>query len=158
MNKTRRRQLELLVLLRNQGTGVINLSNDQIAALLGVSKRTVARDLDEMDQRDLIIRETSLIKANGSTVKQRDIILKDEPQRRFTLKQHKQLSDIENYKVSTKDWGEVIAERRVDGEWHRFMSMKEFASEKQAWSWIYFNMPRHYKAYTQGERYTNRNQ
>ena len=156
MTKTKARQEQLLQLLSNMGVGVINISNDKLGALMGVSKRTIQRDLNQLSNDKLIVKETSLIRSNGDTRKQRDIILKDEPQRRFTLDQHRQLSDKRNHEIFTTEWGEVIWNRRIDGEWQRNMEDKEFKDEKQAYSWLYSTLAYHHKRFTQGDTYTNR--
>ena len=156
MNKTRRRQLHIYSILKNQGTGVINISNEKLAALADVSISSIKRDLDEMDNREIIIRETNLITADGKTRKQRDIILREEKPRRFTLNQHKQLSDLSNHRVLTDKYGDVIWERRYDGEWERSMPEKDFRDEKQAYSWVYSAVGQHHKKYTTGDRYVSR--
>ena len=78
MTKTQQRQKRLLDFLINRGTGVINISNAELSALMGVTEKTIQRDLNEMDNQSIIIRETNLILSNGVIKKQRDIILKGE--------------------------------------------------------------------------------
>ena len=156
MTKTKARQEQLLQLLSNMGVGVINISNDKLAALMGVSKKTIQRDLNQLSNEELIIKETSLIRSNGETRKQRDIILKDEPQRRFTLDQHRQLSNKDNHEIFTTEWNEVIWNRKVDGQWQRHFSDKEFRDEKQAYHWLYTALAHHHKKAIEGDTYTNR--
>ena len=161
MTKGRRRRLELLNLLRNQGTGIINISNLKLAALCGVSISTVKRDLDALNGLELIIRETNLINRKGETLKQRDIILKDELPRRFSINQHRNLSDKKNHRIYTNEFGEVIWLRRPNGEetyWERCMEDKEFESTNQALSWLYSTVNTHHKKYTEGDRYTSRSE
>ena len=154
MNKTNR-QKRLLDFLINRGTGVINISNEELSALMGCSRTTIKRDLDDMDNNSIIIRETHLITQSGQTFKQRDIILKGEKARRFTVNQHRQLADRNNHNIFTLN-GEVMWNRRVDGEWQRNMSEKEFRSEDQARSWLYSTIHNHYKNYTSGDKYIKR--
>ena len=155
MNKAKIRQQKILNFLINRGTGIINISNIELSALMGVSVSTIKRDLDEMDNDKIIIRETHLILRNGETVKQRDIILKGETPRRFTLDQHRQLSRRENHQIFTHN-GEVIWNRLVDNEWERTFIDKDFDDEKQAYHWLYGALSSHYKCYTEGDRYTSR--
>ena len=155
MTKTQTRQQRILNYLINRGTGVINISNTELAALIGTSKRTIARDLDEMDNESIIIRETNLILSNGVTKKQRDIILKGEKPRRFTLNQHRQLSNRDNHEIFLHE-GEVIWNRRIDSEWQRCFADKEFKSEKQAYAWLYSAVSHHHKSYTEGDKYIAR--
>ena len=156
MNKIQqKRQDKILTFLKNRGTGVINISNTELSALMGVSDRTIARDLDQMDNDSIIIRETHLIKQNGATVKQRDIILKGELPRRFTLDQHRQLSNKDNHQIFLSADSEVMWNRRIDGVWQRTYSDKEFKSTNQAYSWLYGALSTHYKAYSEGDRYSS---
>ena len=155
MNKTTNRQKRLLKFLISRGTGVINISNAELSALMGCSEATIKRDLNEMDNNSIIIRETHLITQSGKTVKQRDIILPGEKPRRFTLNQHRQLADRKNHNIFTLN-GEVMWNRRIDGEWQRNMSEKEFVSEEQARSWLYGTIHNHYKNYTSGDKYIKR--
>ena len=154
MNK-QTRQKRLLNFLINRGTGVINISNAELGALMGTSQKTIQRDLNEMDNDSIIIRETHLITQSGKTVKQRDIILPGEKPRRFTLNQHRQLADRKNHNIFTLN-SEVMWNRCIDGEWQRNMAEKEFRSEDQARSWLYSTIHNHYKNYTSGDKYIKR--
>ena len=155
MTKTQTRQKRILDFLINRGTGVINISNQELSALMGVTEKTIQRDLNEMDNQSIIIRETNLILSNGITKKQRDIILKGEKPRRFTLNQHRQLSNKDNHHIFTHN-GEVIWNRRIDSEWQRCFPMKEFKSEKQAYSWLYSAIYTHNRNYSEGDKYIAR--
>ena len=156
MNKKQERHSIILDVLANLGLGVINISNEELSALVGCSKRTIANDLNELDNDKIIIRETNLIKSNGSTVKQRDIIIKGQKPRRFSLNQHRQLSDKNNHKIYTNKWGEIIWERRIDGVWQRAMKDKDFTSEQQAYSWLYPTLSQHHKKAIEGDKYIKR--
>ena len=159
MKNKQHRQFTLLCLLREQGTGVVSLPDSSLSTLLGVSKKTIQRDLKEMNGKGIIIKETKLINKDGVTKTQRDIVVPDEPQRRFTLSQHNNLSSIDNHKVFTTNWGEVIWMRRPGGEgtdWERHCPSKEFRDEKQVYKWIYSNLYNHKKKYIEGDRYTKR--
>ena len=156
MTKTQTRQKRILDFLINRGTGVINISNEELSALLGIPISNLKRDLNEMDNQSIIIRETHLIRQSGKTVKQRDIILKGEKPRRFTLNQHRQLSNRDNHEIFTTNNGEVIWNRRIDSEWERCFPMKEFNSEKQAYAWLYSAVYHHNNNYTQGDKYIAR--
>ena len=151
------RRSSLMNVLKLQGTGVVNITNKALAALLGCSTKSIERDLDYLDGKDIIIRETVLITKDGNTRKQRDIVLPNEPQRRFTVNQHRQLKDINNHFIFTNRFtGEVIWKRRINGEWERNMADKEFASEKQAYSYLYKALSMHHKKAIEGDKYTNR--
>ena len=156
MTKTQTRQQRILNYLINRGTGVINISNAELSALMGVTEKTIQRDLNDMDNESIIIRETNLILSNGVTKKQRDIILKGEKPRRFTLNQHRQLSNKDNHDIFTTNNGEVIWNRRVDGEWQRCFADKEFNSEKQAYAWLYSAINTHNRSYSEGDKYIAR--
>ena len=156
MTKTQTRQQRILNYLINRGTGVINISNAELSALMGVTQKTIQRDLNDMDNESIIIRETNLILSNGVTKKQRDIILKGEKPRRFTLNQHRQLSNKDNHDIFTTNNGEVIWNRRVDGEWQRCLTDKDFNNEKQAYAWLYAAVYHHNNSYTQGDKYIAR--
>ena len=156
MNKVQKRRSKILHFLENRGTGVISISNTELSALMGCSESTLKRDLDSMDNDSIIIRETHLIQQNGATVKQRDIILKGHIQRRFTLHQHAQLSNKDNHQIFLSANDEVIWNRRIDDVWQRTFTDKEFSSVDQAYSWLYTTLARHYKAYTNGDRYNSR--
>ena len=157
MNRKYNRQCKILETLKRQGTGVVNISDEKLSALTSIPKRTLSRDLNEMDKKSIIIKDTNLIKLNGATRKQRDILVPGEQQRRFTLDQHRQLSDKANHRTSTNEFGEHIWERQIDGQWERNMIDKEFESTKQIWSWIYPLLSMHHKKYTEGDRYESRN-
>ena len=156
MNKIQKRQDRILSFLENVGTGVISISNTELSALMGCSESTLKRDLDSMDNDSIIIRETHLIKQDGATVKQRDIILKGHIQKRFSLDQHRQLSNKDNHRIFLSDNNEVIWNRRIDGQWQRSYIDKEFSHVDQAYSWLYAALHKHFKAYTEGDRYGSR--
>ena len=153
LTKTKIRQQRILDFLINRGTGIINISNKELSALMGTSEKTIQRDLNEMDNNSIIIRETNLIRQSGQTVKQRDIILKGETPRRFTISQHRQLSNRNNHEIFATQDGEIIWNRRIDSEWQRCFPMKEFSSIKQAYSWLYEAVFHHNKSYTEGDKY-----
>ena len=155
MTKTKQRQQRLLDFLINRGTGVINISNAELSALMGVSETTIKRDLQQMENHSIIIRETHLLNQDGKTVKQRDIILKGQPPRRFTLNQHRQLADKKNHQIFTHN-NEVIWNRRIDNKWERNMIDKEFNDEKQAYQWLYSTLNIHHRNYTSGDKYVKR--
>lgn len=151
------RQELILEILKSQGTGVINISNQKLGLLAGCSRNTIHNDITEMDGTRLIVRETNLIRINGETRKQRDIILKKEIARRFTIRQHKNLADKRNHRIYTNEFDEVIWERKPDGrKWCRNLVEKEFYSEKQAYAWLYSAMAHHFKKYTGGDQYVSR--
>ena len=194
-SKKQDRQDRLLNLLRNQGHRVINISNSKMATLLGTTVKTVQRDINDLVDKEFIVKETHLINDNGETKKQRDIILNEYlieeeigyfkykpilsegveigkegrfivtgtkkkliPQRRFTLSEHKNLSDKSNHKI-VFDGSEFAWYRRPEGEgsgWQRSMEEKQFTSEKQIWSWIYPTLSGHHNRYTSGDKYVNR--
>ena len=154
-----KRQTKILNLLKDMGLGVINISNERIATLTGSSESTVKRDINEMADKQLIIRETQLIMIDGSTRKQRDIIIKGFAPKRFTLKQHRNLSNYANHDIYTTVNDEVIWLRRPDGEdgdWERSMPSKEFDSEKKAYSFLYKAVSTHNKSYRHGDRFISR--
>ena len=221
-----KRQENLLNILVNQGTGIVSMSDDKLSVISGIPKRTLSRDLEEMNYRKIIIKDTKLIKnSDGNTRKQRDIIIPQHAEtdevietewedvrakgtelipvwkenengyvvmdkdngmngyrladvgellgqqgkvnvvgceekkiqyRRFSLEQHRFLSNIENHKVILKN-GEVQWHRRPTGlTWERNMSEKEFRNEDQAWSWIYSAIYSHNERYKGGDNYINR--
>ena len=157
MNKTQARQENMLHILRDQGTGVVSITDDKLSALLGVSNKTIQRDLRDMNYRGLIIKETRLITLNGNTRKQRDIIVPGEPQRRFTLDQHRFLSNKENHMIFVNEYDEVIWLRRPDGiNFERCFEDKEFKNIDQAYNWMYHATASHNKKYKSGDRYTSR--
>ena len=156
MVKPQKRQKLLLQCLENRGTGVINISNSELSALMGCSVATVKRDLEKLDGDKLIIRETNLVYPNGTTKRQRDIILKDQTQRRFTLNQHRLLSDKNNHFIFQNQFtGEVIWKRNFGNGWERCCQGHEFKSKGQALSWMYWATSTHWKKAMQGDRYSN---
>lgn len=156
-NEKVKRQARLLALLVARGTGVINMCNDQLAVLMNVSSKTVQRDINEMADKSIIIKETTLIRSSGETRKQRDIILINEIKRRFTLSQHMQLASFDNHRIYTNEFEEVIWMRRPDGlNWERTFKDKEFDSERQAYNWLYRVKSEHFKCATKGDKYRSR--
>ena len=180
------RQAELLNILESQGDRITSITNETISALLGVSKRTVERDLAELHNNQIIIKETTVLKGNYPH-KQRDIILLDHdveteegyvkwkkdkhgwtgrwittglkkgklPKYRFSLEEHRQLSQKKNHKIYTDKFGEVIWERRYDGKtWERNMPDKEFRDFNQAWHWMMTALAHHHKRYLNGDKST----
>lgn len=157
MTKKQSRQNDILGILKNQGTGVISMSNEQLGVLLSVSPKTVQRDITEMHDNTIIVRETKLVTIDGNLMTQRDIILKGEPQRRFSISQHNNLRNVDNHKVE-KIGDEWTWFRKPNGiDWEVNMPDKEFNSEKQIWSWIYTTMAIHHKKYINGDSYKSRN-
>ena len=147
--------MKLLQVLKNRGTGVISVTDDYLGALLNVSSKTVSRDLSEMHERSLIVKETKLVTINGLVKTHRDIILHGERQFRFTLNQHRNLMDVSNHDVVWDE--EWIWLRRPNGvDWERNMPDKEFESEEQIWSWIYGITSTHYKKWMEGDSYKSR--
>lgn len=157
MTKQQKRQDAIMRVLHSKGTGVVTMSNKALAALIGCSESSIKRDLDVLDGKEIIIRETNLITKNGETRRQRDIILPGEEQRRFTINQHRQLKNIDNHFIYTNQFtGEVVWKRRLDGEWQRTMQDKEFISERQAYGWLYHTLSVHHKKSIEGDKYTSR--
>lgn len=56
----------------------------------------------------------------------------------FTKEQHKQLSLRHNHRVYTDEFGDVVWERCVDGEWEPVIPTKEFRDEKHARSFMHY--------------------
>ena len=152
---TRKRQNALFQVLKQQGLGVINITDHTLSALVGCSRSTIARDLEALDNNEIIIRETRLITVDGKTRNQRDIIIPGETPRRFTLAQHSQLSNAKNHKVTTEGT-EPVWYRRIDGQWERSMLDKQFKSETEIWRWIYPTMANHRTISVRGERFKSR--
>ena len=156
MTKKQQRQKKLLETLKSQGTGVVSISDETLSTLLSVSKRTISDDIKEMDYKNIIVKETRLITKGNKTYKQRDIIVPGEPQRRFTLDQHRFLSNKENHDIFVKD-NEVIWMRRPNGiTWERSMCDKTFVDKNHALSWLYNTLNYHRSKYIEGDRYTSR--
>lgn len=148
------RQNTILEVLKHQGTGVVNISDAKLSLLTGIPQRTLSRDLSEMEGQSIIIRETRIVHPRGQSFRHRDIIIKGEPQRRFSLEQHRALSNKDNHRITQTSWGEVIWERRVNGAWQRNMEQTEFKSIKQAYSWMYRALWEHQKKAAEGEQFS----
>ena len=156
MTKKQSRQHQLIELLKQQGTGITSIPNWKLSSLLGVSKRTIKRDLEELDGNGLIIRETHILTSSGTIKKQRDIIIPNykEPIRRFSLNQHKQLSTWDNHRIHyNTEW---IWERCVDGVWERVIPDKEFQCKKKLTHWIIRTIKTHQKHVRNGDKYISR--
>ena len=156
MSKAKKRQQKLYQYLLNRGTGIVSVSNAEIAAVTGCSIATVKRDLDIMDNDLILIRETHLINKHGVTVKQRDIILPEEPQRRYTINQHRQLSSKANHNIYVNDLNEVIWNIKLDGDEHRIMRDKDFEDINEALHWAYWTTQYHRRKWLNGDKYTCR--
>ena len=155
-SKARIRQNKLLGILKDQRTGVTSITNQVLSGMLGVSERTIRRDLVALREHDLIKVDVKVLHKIYPT-KQRDIIVPHEPQHRWTIDQERQLADINNHDVKW-DGYEWTWLRRIDGEWERNMPNKTFNSREQIWSWIYGACSNHYKKCSNGNRYVNRNE
>ena len=153
MKKSQLRQKELLSILKDQGTGVTSISNQVLSALLGVTDRTIRRDLQSLRANGDIKVVVNVLHAMYPK-RQRDIIIDSGPQRRFTINQERELSNFNNHRVTWDD--EWVWDRKVDGEWQRSMVDKEFTSKEQVWGWIYATTPGHYKRSSTGSRYKSR--
>ena len=145
----------MLGILKDQGTGVTSITNQALSGLLGVSERTIRRDLVALRNREDIRVDVKVLHKIYPT-KQRDIIVPNEPQHRWTIDQERQLADINNHRV-VNDGHEWTWLRCVDGEWERNLPGKVFESREQIWSWIYGACSNHYKKCSNGNRYINRN-
>ena len=156
LSKAKIRQQRLYQVLQQRGTGVVNVSNAELAAVLGCGTTTIKRDLDALDNDLILIRETHLINKKGATVKQRDIILVGEPQRRYTINQHRQLSSKANHNIFVNDLDEVIWNIKLDGKEHRIMANKEFEDINQALHWCYWTTQHHRRKWLNGDKYTAR--
>ena len=156
MTNKEKRQMKLLEVLKHQGTGVVSVTDEQLGALLSVSPKTVNRDLTEMHDRSLIVKETKLLTINGMIFTHRDIILNDETKRKFSSTNHRNLMDFSNHKVVWEE--EWVWYRRPNGvDWERNMPDKEFESAEQIWSWIYGITTVHHKNWKEGDKYISRN-
>ena len=156
MTKAKIRQQRIFNLLKDQGVGIINITNLTLAAILDIPLITLKRDLEAMDNDKIIIRETSLVNSNGKTIRQRDIIIKEQAARRFSLNQHRELSDRNNHNITVNEHGEVVWHRKIGKHWERNMIDKEFKNITQAYEWCYAAMANHHKKYTEGDRYISR--
>lgn len=156
MNKKRIRQAKMLQILSDQGTGVVSMYDEQLSIYLKVSKKTIQRDLEEMNYKNIIIKQTKLITINGKIRTQRDIIIPDQPKRRFSIDDHKFLSHIENHNIFVEN-NEVIWMRRPDGiHWERCLIEKEFDTKNQALQWMFYALSTHKDKYINGSSYKSR--
>ena len=156
MSKAKARQAKIHQYLLQRGTGVINVSNAELSAVLGIKIPTLKRDLDVLNNDLILIRETHLINKAGRTVKQRDIILVDQEARRYTINQHRQLSSKANHNIYINDLDEVIWNIKLDGSEHRIMQGKVFEDINQALHWCYWTTQYHRRKWLNGDKYTSR--
>ena len=156
MSKAKKRQDKIYQYLLDRGTGVINISNAELGAVLGIKIPTLKRDLDVLDNDLILIRETHLINAHGTTVRQRDIILMDQEARRYTINQHRQLSQKANHNIHVNQHNEVIWNIKLDGGEHRIMANKDFEDINQALHWCYWTTQYHRRKWLNGDKYTAR--
>lgn len=156
-NKTIRQE-KLLNILTNQGTGVVSMYDDTLSLFLKVSNKTIQRDLEEMDYRNIIIKQTKLITLpNGKIRTQRDILIPNQPKRRFSIESHRFLSHPTNHNIMVSDDNEVIWLRRPDGiHWERSLPSKEFKDKNQALNYMYSAISNHKNKYINGDNYSSR--
>ena len=156
MRKAVARQAKIHQYLLQRGTGVINVSNAELSAVLGIPVPTLKRDLDVLNNDLILIRETHLINKAGKTVRQRDIILVNQEARRYTINQHRQLSSKANHNIFLNEHDEVIWNINLDGKEHRIMEEKEFEDIHQALHWCYWTTQQHRRKWLNGDKYTSR--